>query len=160
MIRFYISIEDAECTVVRDLAVYRDHILEHRTDSDAFLDECLLVKLCGPKTRLEFDDGTADSSVELTPFSRECASLWLVLYGCRGGHYNKKAIAAPKLKRGMRPDGLFTERLWAFSLLLALRLVMLVASLARHAAPAAVSTQVLVHLIALCGTLILTRSET
>ena len=107
VIRFYISIEDAECTVERDLAVYRDHILEHRTDSDAFLDECLLVKLCGPKTRLEFDDGAADSSVELTPFSRECASLWLVLYGCRGGHYNKKATAAAKLKRGMRPDGLF-----------------------------------------------------
>ena len=55
--------------------------------------------------------------------------------------------------------GFFAERLWAFSLLLALRLVLLDASLARHAAPAAVSTQVQVHLKALRGTLIWTSSE-
>ena len=30
-IRFYISIEDGECTVERDLGEFRDRILEHRT---------------------------------------------------------------------------------------------------------------------------------
>ena len=83
----------------RDLAVFRDHLLEHRTSSLTFIDDCLIVKLCGPRSRSEFDDGIADSTVQLTPFSRECASLWLVLYGCRRGHYNEKGTAAATLKR-------------------------------------------------------------
>ena len=105
LIRFYISIEDGECTVERDLGLLREHLLEHRTSDIAFLNDCLVMKLCGPKTTSEFDDGTVDSSVELTPFSRECASLWRQLFGLRVGHYNGSATAASKSKR-LQPDGL------------------------------------------------------
>ncbi len=79
VIRFYISIEDGECIVERDLVVSRDHLLEHCTDSLTFLDDCLIAKLCVPRSRLGSDDGIADSTVQLTPCSRECASLWRVL---------------------------------------------------------------------------------
>ena len=65
------------------------------------------MKLCGPKARSEFDDGIADSNVELTPFSRECAKLWLDFYGTRDGHYNPVAISAAKLKRRLKPGGFF-----------------------------------------------------
>ena len=89
----------------RDLGVVRAELLEHRTADIAFLNDCVVVKLCGPKTTSEFNDGTADPSVELTPFSRECASLGRDLMGTRCGHYNDAATAAAKSKR-LKPDGL------------------------------------------------------
>ena len=103
LIRFYISIEDGECTVERDLAEFREKIKEHRTSDMDFLDDSLLMRLNGPRTLAEFDEGTADSRVELTPFSRECASLWRELFGTRFGHYNAKATAAAKLKKRTAP---------------------------------------------------------
>ena len=38
LIRFYVAIKDGECTVERDLAVFRDTKLEHRTSDMEFLD--------------------------------------------------------------------------------------------------------------------------
>ena len=80
LIRFYISIEDGECTVERDLGEFREHTLVHRTSHMEFLDDTLLMKLNGPRTVSEFDEGTVDSRVELTPFSRECSSLWRIFW--------------------------------------------------------------------------------
>ena len=107
IIRFYISIEDGECTVERDLGVFRDKKLEHRTDDMKLLDDVLVIALNGPRTAAEFADGTEDSPVELTEFTRQCASLWRELYGLRFGHYNPKATAAARLAKLKNP-GEFT----------------------------------------------------
>ncbi|MCP4244204.1 MAG: hypothetical protein GY772_26965, partial [bacterium] len=97
LIRFYISIEDGECTVERDLGEFRHQVLEHRTEDLTFHDECLMLRLGGPRTAAEFDGGAATD--QLTDFSRECASLWRELHGCRRGHFNAKAAEAARLKR-------------------------------------------------------------
>ena len=96
LIRFYISIEDGECTVERDLAELRDKILQHRTDDMPFHDDILFVKLNGPSTKAEFAEGIADPQVVLTPFVRKCASLWRQWFGsrCSGGNPTKATVAA------------------------------------------------------------------
>ena len=103
IIRFYISIEDGECTVERDLAMFRDKKLEHRTNDDEFLDDISVIVLNGPRTATEFADGAADTLVELTEFVRQCASLWRGLYGRRFGHYNTKAIEVARLAKLKKP---------------------------------------------------------
>ncbi|CAK0797503.1 unnamed protein product, partial [Prorocentrum cordatum] len=103
LVRFHISIEDGECTVERDLGRFRDQRVEHRTDDIAFHDDSLILKLNGPKTAVDFSEGAARSGLGWTSFSRECASLWLELFGHRRGHCNPHATAAAKLKRRLAP---------------------------------------------------------
>ena len=101
LIRFYISIEDGECSVERDFGTVRDLLTEHRTGDEDFMDDVVIAKLLGPKTADGFDDGAAGGSSsrdELTPFSRKCACLWRQLYGKRKGHYNPHATRAAKNK--------------------------------------------------------------
>ena len=98
LIRFYISIEDGECAVERDFAFLRNEQVEHRTSDGDFLDDCLIAKLCGPRTVAEFEGSASSSREELTPFSRKCACLWRQLYGARLGHYNPAATRAASLK--------------------------------------------------------------
>ena len=105
--RFYISIEDGECTVERDLGVFRDKKLEHRTNDIEFLDDAVVITLNGPSTATEFAEGVADPLVELTEFVRQCASLWRELQGWRFGHYNPKATEAARLAKLKKP-GEFT----------------------------------------------------
>ena len=107
IIRFYISIEDGECTVERDLAVFRDKKLEHRTNEMEFLDDALVIALNGPRTATEFADGAAGPKVEPTEFVRQCASLWRDFYGQRFGHDNPKAREAFRWARQKKP-GEFT----------------------------------------------------
>ena len=92
MIRFYISIEDGECTVERDLAEFREAKQVYRTANIDFLDDMLMVKINSPKTFEECEGDEADPCSRLTPFSRECASLWRKLYGARFGHHNADTI--------------------------------------------------------------------
>ena len=99
MIRFYISIEDGECTVERDLGELRSQLASHCTGSMEFHDDSLMLKLNGPKTSADFDEGAANTRQELSPFSRECASLWREIVGTRFGHFNLHATLAAKLKR-------------------------------------------------------------
>ena len=98
LIRFYISIEDGECTVERDLGEFRNQMREHRSANLIFHDDCLVLRLNGPRSAAEFDVG-ADSRSNLTSFSRECASLWRELYGFKRGHFNVKAVSAASKKR-------------------------------------------------------------
>ena len=88
LIRFYISIEDGECTVERDLGEFSEAEGVHLTSNMDFHDDMLMLKLNGPKTLEECEGGEADSWSRLPPFSRECASLWRELYGARRGHYS------------------------------------------------------------------------
>ena len=99
LIRFYISIEDGECTVERDLGEFRAQVQEHRTNSLTFLSDVLCLRLNGPRTAEEFNGGVVDSRIYLTPFSKHCSCLWLTIFGNRLGHYNAQATAAAKLKR-------------------------------------------------------------
>ena len=46
-----------------------------------------------------FCEGVQNSNVDLTPFTRDCASLWWVFYGNRKGHFNQKAVDAAAAKR-------------------------------------------------------------
>ena len=103
LIRFYISIEYGECTVERDLGEFRDEIQEHRTSNIDYLDDSLLMRLNGPRTGAEYNEGAADSNIDLTPISRGWAKLWRELFGKRLGHYNAKATDAAKLKRQNKP---------------------------------------------------------
>ena len=81
LIRFYISIEDGECTVERDLSEVRALRVTHRCVDILFFDDRLLARLNGPRTR-EALLGEAVSQYDgLSPFSRECASLWRELRG-------------------------------------------------------------------------------
>ena len=104
LVRFYISIEDGECTVERDFAFLRNEQAEHRTGNVEFLDDCLIAKLLGPQAVAEFDGvaGGSSSREELTPFSRKCACLWRQLYGARFGHRNPAATRAANEKRAAR----------------------------------------------------------
>ena len=103
IIRFYISIEDGECTVERDFGEFRAQRFEHNTASMPFHEDCLIMRLNGPRSAAEFDQGIANPSVELTPFSRECASLWRELVGARRGHYNAAATRVAKSSRQKAP---------------------------------------------------------
>ena len=88
----------------RDVAEFREIMEEHHSNNFEFLDDALMMRLNGPKTLVEFAEGTkVDLNVALTPFSRECASLWRELFGARAGHYNASATAAAKLKRNANP---------------------------------------------------------
>ena len=111
-------------------------------DNFEFLDDALMLRLNGPKTLAEFAEGTeADPNVTLTPFSRECASLWREFFGSRCGHYNAQATAAAKLKRNAQPGAFRATTLGVFA---AARLA--VASSRRRAAgQARGSSSVVVH---------------
>ena len=109
-LRFYICIEDGESTVERDLGEFREAREVHRCQHLDFHDDMLMVKLNGPKTLAEFEGGEADSLSGLTPFSRECASLWRELYGARRGHYNAKATLAAKEKAKQKTG--FRKKQW------------------------------------------------
>ena len=58
-----------------------------------------MVRLNGPRTTEDLCEGVLNRNVDLTPFTRECASLWRVLYGSRRGHFNQKAVDAAAGKR-------------------------------------------------------------
>ena len=103
LIRFYISIEDGECSVERDLAQFREQKMQHRTGDMDFHDDALMVKLNGPSTLAQFSEGVADAQVEVPPFTRACASLWRETFGARHGHVNLKATAAARLARQQKP---------------------------------------------------------
>ena len=108
LIRFYISIEGGVCTAEGDLGEFREAKVVNRTADMHFLDDMLMLKLNGPKTLAEFRAGQADSLSQLTPFSRDGASLWRQLFGARWGHYNAKATMAAQERRS-RSQGFATQ---------------------------------------------------
>ena len=60
LIRFYISVEDGERSVERDLCQFREQKLQRRTDNMEFHDNALMVKLNGPSTPAVLAEGTQD----------------------------------------------------------------------------------------------------
>ena len=103
IVRFYISIEDGECTVERDLGEFRSQQRQHQTGDVQFHDDRLILRINGPRSVAQFDEGVDDAREMLTPFSRECASLWRQLKGRKRGHYNAQAtVAAKRARQAMR----------------------------------------------------------
>ena len=103
--------------MARDFAEFREIMEEHHSNNFEFLEDALMLRPNGPRTVEEYAEGTtnADLNVALTPFSRECASLWRELFGARAGHYNAKATAAAKLKRNAKPGAFRATTLGVFA---------------------------------------------
>ena len=106
LIRFYISIEDGECTVERDLGTYREQLVNFNHKVVDVHDDYLLLKLGGPSTAAEFNTCSTgalydeEEARHLVPdFTRACAGLWRELYGARYGHFNAAATAVARAKR-------------------------------------------------------------
>lgn len=107
IVRFYISIEDGECEVERDLGTCRAELAAHSHNADgALLDDKCVLRLCGPTDGSEV---VAERSgrLHLTPFTSECARIWRQTFGARMGYRNtlkqipKRTGTWAHLKRGV-----------------------------------------------------------
>ena len=100
LIRFYISIEDGECAVERDLGVLAKFEQAHTNGGNDLSDDLIMAKT---------DTTTADdicagglavgSCAELGPKGRRWATLWRAVHGARLGCYRISSHG----KRGKRP---------------------------------------------------------
>ena len=107
LIRFYLSIEDGECQVERDLGVLSKFSAAHKNGQNELDDDLMLLKddtidgadiwISGQSTEL----GQASNSSRLGCKGRRWAELWRQVYGARLGIYNRKATEA-KTKGGKR----------------------------------------------------------
>ncbi|CAE7340466.1 unnamed protein product, partial [Symbiodinium microadriaticum] len=108
---FYLSIQDGECGVERDLALLRDQLKNHEAALDrcGLTASCLLeIKLDGPQTEQHLAErllpdaqpaaglmdpfAVGDSAVlRMTPFTRRCAQLWLAKHGRRFRCYKERS---------------------------------------------------------------------
>ena len=88
--RWYISIEDGECSVERDLAVVRDVSDTTRTDDVGIIDDTVVGRSGAPASRSEVEDPAAGG---LTNTSRAWARCWRTCHGARLGCVSKKGIA-------------------------------------------------------------------
>jgi hypothetical protein len=90
IIRFYLSIEDGECEVERDLGVTRAELACHgfNATNDLLDDKCML-RLCGPAEGTEVLTTDSSGRLGLTPFTRDCATLWIATYGRKMGVRNR-----------------------------------------------------------------------
>ena len=98
--RWYISIEDGECSVERDLAVVRAVTDSLRTDRVDIIDDTVVGRFGAPASRSEVED---PATGWLTNTSRAWARYWRTFHGARLGLVSKKslgcALAALKKKQ-------------------------------------------------------------
>ena len=104
LIRFYISIEDGECVVERDLGLLKAFSEAHQNMDTALADDLLLLRsdpIDGNEVCVGAN-GTGElavgNSLKLGAESRRLATLWREVYGARLGCYRK---AGPS-ERGKR----------------------------------------------------------
>ena len=93
LIRFYISIEDGECAVERDLGVLAQFDTAHTIGSNDLRDDLMLAK----DDLIKHEDIVIGAS--LGTKGRRWATLWRTVYGARLGSYRK----AQQCKGGKRP---------------------------------------------------------
>ena len=89
--RWYISIEDGECSVERDLAVVRAVTDANRTDLVGIIDDTVVGRFGAPASRSEVEDPATGG---LTNTSRAWARYWRTCHGARLGCVSKKSIAS------------------------------------------------------------------
>ena len=80
--RWYISIEDGECSVERDLAVVRDVSDTTRTDDVGIIGDTVVGRSGAPASRSEVQDPATGG---LTNTSRAWARCWRTCHGARLG---------------------------------------------------------------------------
>jgi hypothetical protein len=117
-IRYYISIEDGECVVERDLGLLTSFNDAHQNVNGELADDLMLTRsdpvqgsdiICGG----EEEEGSGKSSMELAvgscprlgSKSRRWATLWRTVYGARLGCYRKTRQQG---QRGKKRSGTYT----------------------------------------------------
>ena len=95
MIRFYISIEDGECTVERHLGSVRDCLLRFKSDNVPLLDDAVVAADGMPTSKDELVD---PATGELTDTSRFWTTKWRACHGARLGCIPRKCIAGAREK--------------------------------------------------------------
>ena len=90
LIRFFISIEDGECAVERDLGALSKFSVAHMNGGND-LDDDLIVLKSDEITRSDIcaDEPVAGSCTQLGTKGRRWATLWRQVYGARLGCYRK-----------------------------------------------------------------------
>ena len=103
LIRFYISIEDGECAVERDLGVLSKFAREHNTGSlsGELADDSMLAR-SDPIAVGDICVGglAVGSCPRLGPRARRWATLWRAMYGARLGCYRKLAQDKRRTRTG------------------------------------------------------------
>ena len=103
LIRFYISIEDGECAVERDLGVLSKFAREHNTGSlsGELADDSMLAR-SDPIAVGDICVGglAVGSCPRLGPKARRWATLWRAIYGARLGCYRKLAQGKRRTRNG------------------------------------------------------------
>ena len=87
--RWYISIEDGECSVERDLALVRAVSDTTRTDDVGIIDDTVVGRFGAPAERSEVEDPATGG---LTNTSRAWARYWRTCHGARLGCARIKAL--------------------------------------------------------------------
>jgi len=100
LIRWYISVEDGECSVERDLSIMRATIDTARTDDLATLEDTLLGRAGLPAARSDVVDPATGGCTELL---RQWAKRWRAIHGARLGCLPPKAMAAARTKLKLKP---------------------------------------------------------
>ena len=98
--RWYLSIEDGECSVERDLAAMRAVIDTARTDEVSTLEDTLVGCGGAPTSRSEVQDPATGG---LTDTSRRWATRWRACHGARLGCMAAKSVKAARAKLKCKP---------------------------------------------------------
>ena len=98
--RWYLSIEDGECAVERDLAAMRAVIDTARTDEVSTLEDTLVGCGGAPTSRSEVQDPATGG---LTDTSRRWATRWRACHGARLGCMAAKSMKAARAKLKCKP---------------------------------------------------------
>ena len=100
LIRWYLSIEDGECSVERDLAAMRAVIDTVRTTEVCILEDNLIGSAGAPTSKSEVEDPATGG---LTDTSRRWATLWRTCHGARLGCMAAKSMKAARAKLKKKP---------------------------------------------------------
>ena len=82
IVRFYLSIEDGECQVERDLGQVASIKKRGATSDQALNEDIFMIKAMGPQARCEIVDPATGG---LTPTSKCWAEMWRTRHGARLG---------------------------------------------------------------------------
>ena len=91
-IRFYVSVEDGECSNERDLGGLREDLKQHYNGSAELLSDLQVLRCGGPRRAEQVCARGVGQSLRATDWSLQCVTLWREVYGARCGVLNKSAV--------------------------------------------------------------------
>ena len=95
LISLYLSVQDGECQVERDLGKMTAVLANHANISTPCLCDIVVLSSGGPASA----DELKGSGRELSVFLRECASLWIQRHGRRFGAYDSRKVREKEQRR-------------------------------------------------------------